>query len=146
MSMSNLDIYMPILMLLLLGVLLVGITVVLISKVVRPHNPNPVKEQAYECGEDPVGSAWSLFNMRFYVTGLIFIIFDVESALMFPVVAVFKSMNEIGLGGLVLIELIIFITILVAGLAYCWRKGDLDWVKSYKMSEDSKEGTGIEND
>lgn len=144
--MSNLDIYMPILMLLLLGVLLVGITVVLISKVVRPHNPNPVKEQAYECGEDPVGSAWSLFNMRFYVTGLIFIIFDVESALMFPVVAVFKSMNEIGLGGLVLIELIIFITILVAGLAYCWRKGDLDWVKSYKMSEDSKEGTGIEND
>lgn len=139
MSTSNLDIYMPILILLLLGVLLVVVTVVFLSKVIRPHNPNPVKEQAYECGEDPIGSAWSLFNMRFYVTGLIFIIFDVESALMFPVVVVFKSMNEIGLGGLVLIELIIFITVLVAGLAYCWRKGDLDWVKSYQMT-DKEEG------
>ena len=139
MSTSNLDIYMPILILLLLGVLLVVVTVVFLSKVVRPHNPNAIKEQAYECGEDPIGSAWSLFNMRFYVTGLIFIIFDVESALMFPVVVVFKSMNEIGLGGLVLIELIIFITVLVAGLAYCWRKGDLDWVKSYQMT-DKEEG------
>ena len=141
MSTSNLDIYMPILILLLLGVLLVVVTVVFLSKVIRPHNPNPVKEQAYECGEDPIGSAWSLFNMRFYVTGLIFIIFDVESALMFPVVTVFKAMNEIGLGGLVLVELIIFITVLVAGLAYCWRKGDLDWVKSYHMSKD-EEGQG----
>jgi NADH-quinone oxidoreductase subunit A len=130
---------MPILILLALGVLLVLVTVVFLSKVIRPHNPNPVKEQAYECGEDPIGSAWSLFNMRFYVTGLIFIIFDVESALMFPVVTVFKSMNEIGLGGLVLIELIIFITVLIAGLAYCWRKGDLDWVKSYQMT-DKEEG------
>lgn len=138
MSTSNLDIYMPILILLLLGVLLVVVTVVFLSKVIRPHNPNPVKEQAYECGEDPIGSAWSLFNMRFYVTGLIFIIFDVESALMFPVVTVFKSMNEIGLGGLVLIELIIFITVLVAGLAYCWRKGDLDWVKSYQMTDEEE--------
>jgi len=140
MSTSNLDIYMPILILLLLGVLLVVVTVVFLSKIVRPHNPNPVKNQAYECGEDPIGSAWSLFNMRFYVTGLIFIIFDVESALMFPVVAVFKSMNEIGLGGLVLVELIIFITVLVAGLAYCWRKGDLDWVKSYAVNQDQEEG------
>jgi len=146
MSTSNLDIYMPILMLLLLGVLLVVVTVVFLSKVVRPHNPNPVKEQAYECGEDPVGSAWSLFNMRFYVTGLIFIIFDVETALMFPVVVVFKSMNEVGLGGLVLIELTIFVLILAAGLAYCWRKGDLDWVKSYQTGKDPSGRPGIEND
>ena len=134
MSMSNLDIYMPILILLLLGVLLVVVTVVFLSKLVRPHNPNPIKEQAYECGEDPEGSAWSLFNMRFYVTGLIFIIFDVESALMFPVVAVFKSMNEIGLGGLILVELLIFISVLAAGLADGWRKGDLDWVKRDRKS------------
>lgn len=146
MSTSNLDIYMPILMLLMLGVLLVVVTVVFLSKVVRPHNPNPVKEQAYECGEDPVGSAWSLFNMRFYVTGLIFIIFDVESALMFPVVVVFKSMNEVGLGGLVLIELTIFVLILAAGLAYCWRKGDLDWVKSYQTGKDPSGRPRIEND
>ncbi len=130
MSTTNLDIYMPILILLILGAAAVSVTL-LVGKLIRPNNPSPVKNQAYECGEDPVGSAWSVFNMRFYVTGLIFIIFDVESALMFPVVAVFKQLNDIGLGGLVFIELFLFILILSSGLAYCWRKGDLDWVKSY---------------
>ena len=130
MSTKNLDIYMPILILLILGVAMVSVTL-LIGKLIRPNNPSAVKNQPYECGEDPIGSAWSVFNMRFYVTGLIFIIFDVESALMFPVVAVFKQLNDIGLGGLVFIELFLFILILASGLAYCWRKGDLDWVKSY---------------
>ncbi|MFI5391274.1 MAG: NADH-quinone oxidoreductase subunit A [Bacteriovoracales bacterium] len=130
MSTKNLDIYMPILILLILGAAAVSVTL-LVGKLIRPNNPSPVKNQPYECGEDPIGSAWSVFNMRFYVTGLIFIIFDVESALMFPVVAVFKQLNDIGLGGLVFIELFLFILILASGLAYCWRKGDLDWVKSY---------------
>lgn len=130
MSTSNLDIYMPILILLVFGVALVSATL-LIGKLIRPSKPNAVKLQPYECGEDPIGSAWSVFNMRFYVTGLIFIIFDVESALMFPVAGVFKELNEIGMGGLVFIELFLFILILAAGLAYCWRKGDLDWVKSF---------------
>jgi NADH-quinone oxidoreductase subunit A len=121
---------MPILILLLLGAAAVSVTL-LIGKLIRPFNPSPVKNQPYECGEDPVGSAWSVFNMRFYVTGLIFIIFDVEAALMFPVVAVFKELNDVGLGGLVFIEIFLFILILASGLAYCWRKGDLDWVKSF---------------
>jgi NADH-quinone oxidoreductase subunit A len=129
-STSNLDIYMPILILLIFGVVLVSATL-LIGKLIRPSNPSPVKNQPYECGEDPIGSAWSVFNMRFYVTGLIFIIFDVESALMFPVVGVFKDLNDIGMGGLVFMELFLFLLILAAGLAYCWRKGDLDWVKTY---------------
>jgi NADH-quinone oxidoreductase subunit A len=70
-------------------------------------------------------TAWSFFNMRFYVIGLIFIIFDVESALMFPVAVIFKKMNEIGRGGLVLVEIMIFLAVLISGIAYCWRKGDL---------------------
>lgn len=130
MSTSNLDIYMPILILLIFGVVLVSATL-LVGKLIRPSNPSPVKNQPYECGEEPVGTAWSVFNMRFYVTGLIFIIFDVESALMFPVVAVFKDLNDIGMGGLVFMEIFLFLLILAAGLAYCWRKGDLDWVKTY---------------
>ena len=130
MSTSNLDIYMPILILLVLGAALVSVTL-LIGKLIRPSNPGAVKNQPYECGEDPIGSAWSVFNMRFYVTGLIFIIFDVESALMFPVVGVFKQFNDIGMGGLIFMELFLFLLILAAGLAYCWRKGDLDWVKTY---------------
>jgi len=121
---------MPILILLIFGVVLVSATL-LVGKLIRPSNPSPVKNQPYECGEEPVGTAWSVFNMRFYVTGLIFIIFDVESALMFPVVAVFKDLNDIGMGGLIFMEIFLFLLILAAGLAYCWRKGDLDWVKTY---------------
>ena len=87
MALEKLDVYMPILILVAFAILLV-VGALLVGKVLRPNKPNDRKKQAYECGEDPIGNAWSLFNMRFYVVGLIFIIFDVESALMFPVVAV----------------------------------------------------------
>ena len=72
---------------------------------------------------------------------LIFIIFDVEGALMFPVAAVFKKFNEIGAGGVVLISILIFMAVLIQGIVYCWKKGDLDWVKSYQVDNDSAEGT-----
>ena len=62
---------------------------------------------------------------------------------MFPVAVVFKKMNEIGRGGLVLVEISIFILVLVSGIAYCWRKGDLDWVKSWNMpTNNNDEGQG----
>jgi NADH-quinone oxidoreductase subunit A len=85
-------------------------------------------------GEEPVGTAWSMFNVRFYVVGLIFIIFDVESVLMFPVAAIFKEMNEMGEGGYALIVFLSFVSILIEGIAYCWKKGDLDWVKSFQLT------------
>jgi NADH-quinone oxidoreductase subunit A len=66
---------------------------------------------------------------------LIFIIFDVEGALMFPVAAVFKKFNEIGAGGVVLLSILVFIAVLIQGIVYCWKKGDLDWVKSFHVSE-----------
>jgi NADH-quinone oxidoreductase subunit A len=134
MSAPNLDVYIPVVIMMVTGALLV-IGALLVGRLIRPQNPTALKLSPYECGEAPVGSAWSSFNIRFYVVGLIFIIFDVESALMFPVVAVFKKFNEIGLGGLVLVEIIIFLLVLVAGIAYCWRKGDLDWVRSFQVTE-----------
>ena len=132
------NVFLPVMLLLLIGVAAV-IVVLLIGKLVRPHNPTKLKVTAYECGEMPIGVAWSVFNVRFYVVGLIFIIFDVESALMFPVVAVYRSLNEKGLGGVVLVEILLFIFILLSGLAYCWRKGDLDWVKSYHLDGQEKD-------
>lgn len=126
------NVFMPVVLLLLIGVIFVVATL-LIGKLIRPHHPNPTKETPYECGEKPVGAAWAVFNVRFYVIGIIFIIFDVEAALMFPVVAVYKHLNQLGLGGVVLVEILLFILILASGLAYCWRKGDLDWVKSYHV-------------
>lgn len=130
MSTFNLDVYMPVVILIALALLVAGGSI-LLGSIIRPHNPNKLKETAYECGEEPVGSAWANFNVRFYVIALIFIIFDVESALMFPVAAVFKRFNEIGLGGTLLISIFTFTLVLVAGIVYCWKKGDLDWVKSF---------------
>ena len=104
------------------------------SVVLAPKKPSHLKSTPYECGELPVGSAWSMFNVRFYVVGLIFIIFDVESVLMFPVASIFKELNEMGQGGYALIIFLSFISVLIEGIAYCWRKGDLDWVKSFQHS------------
>lgn len=134
MASNDINVFIPVVILMILGALIV-IVASIVSKIVRPHKPNKLKSTAYECGELPVGDAWSMFNVRFYVVGLIFIIFDVESALMFPVVAVFKHMNDKGMGGIVLAEVLIFIVILLSGLAYCWKKGDLDWVKSFNKMD-----------
>ncbi|MBI2092071.1 MAG: NADH-quinone oxidoreductase subunit A [Deltaproteobacteria bacterium] len=95
----------------------------------RPKNPNPVKSEIYECGEPSKGSGWINFNMRFYLIALIFVIFDVEAALMFPVAAVFKKWLLSGNGILALAEIGLFVLILAAGLLYVWVKKDLDWAK-----------------
>jgi NADH-quinone oxidoreductase subunit A len=129
---------MPIVILIILA-LAIGLGSLLIGKLLRPSNPNKLKESAYECGEEPVGTAWANFNVRFYVIALIFIIFDVESALMFPVAAVFKQFNQVGAGGTLLVSVLLFISILLAGLVYCWKKGDLDWVKSFNTSTKLKD-------
>lgn len=133
MSTINLDVYMPIVILIALA-LLVAAGSLFLGSLVRPKNPSKLKETAYECGEEPIGSAWANFNVRFYVIALIFIIFDVESALMLPVAAVFKKFNEIGLGGTLLMSILTFVSVLIAGIVYCWKKGDLDWVKSFQQT------------
>ena len=133
MSTLNLDVYMPVVILIALALLVAGGSLFL-GSLIRPQNPNKLKETAYECGEEPIGTAWASFNVRFYVVALFFIIFDVESALMFPVASVFKKFNEIGMGGTLLISIISFVLVLVAGIVYCWKKGDLDWVKSFNQT------------
>jgi NADH-quinone oxidoreductase subunit A len=83
---------------------------------------------AYECAEDPVGEAQIRFDMRFYTAALIFIVFDVEVAFMFPWAYVFSSFPD---RGLALWEGLVFMGILFLGLVYVWAKGDIDWVKTF---------------
>lgn len=104
------------------------------SKLIRPHRPNAEKLATYECGEEAVGDSWVQFNPRFYVIALIFIIFDVELAFMFPWAVVFGRRDLIEAtngvwGWFALIEMFLFIGILALGLAYAWVKGHLDWIK-----------------
>ncbi|PYQ17146.1 MAG: hypothetical protein DMF79_17835 [Acidobacteria bacterium] len=82
------------------------------------------KLTTYECGENPQGSAWIQFNIRFYVFALIFIVFDVEAVFLLPWAVVFKQ-----LGFLAFAEGLVFVGILVVALVYVWRKGDLEWVR-----------------
>ncbi len=91
---------------------------------IRPAKPNELKLSIYECGEDPIGSGWLKFNIRFYVVALIFILFDVEIVFLFPWAVVYKQM-----GVLAFSEMLVFLAILIVGFAYVWVKGDLDWVR-----------------
>lgn len=100
-----------------------------LGHLLRPKVPFPEKLATYECGELPTESAWVNFNMRFYLLALLFIIFDVEIAFMFPVGAVFKQWIRDGSGLLALAEIGVFVLILLLGLIYAWVKGDLEWAK-----------------
>ncbi len=104
---------------------LVFLTIAMLaSRILRPSNPNDEKLSTYECGEEPVGSAWVQFNIRFYVVALVFLIFEVEIVFLFPWATVFKQ-----LGLFAFVEMMIFVFILVVGLAYVWVKNDLEWDK-----------------
>jgi len=111
---------------------MVGITLFL-SKLLSPNKPNAEKLTSYECGEEPVGSAWIPFNTRFYVIALIFLLFDVEMIFIFPWATVYANADLIAAdnrwGVFTLIEMFVFAGILILGLVYVWRKGDLEWIK-----------------
>jgi len=104
-----------------------------VGKLLAPNHPNKEKLTSYECGEEPTGSAWIPFNPRFYVIALIFLLFDVEMVFVFPWATVFGNHQLMAAdkrwGTLTLIEMFIFMGILILGLVYVWRKGDLNWIK-----------------
>lgn len=107
-----------------------------VGYLVRPKGrPSPKRDLAYECGEEPVGSAWVKFNIRFYVVAIVFIIFDIEVATVFPVATIFRESIANGSVAFVFAELFLFIGLLLAGLLYCWVRGDLEWVKGVSNSQ-----------
>lgn len=107
-----------------------------IGKLIRPRTPDAAKGAVYECGEAAFGSGWFNFNPRFYVVGLVFLIFDVEVAFTYPVAAVLKRFAAQGEGLVALLEIAAFVLVLALGLAYAWRKGDLEWVRTLRRDAD----------
>lgn len=123
---------------LLFGAAFVVLNIEVLNRLLAPKVKDPKKTTVYECGEPAVGSAWVRFDMRFYTMALVFLIFEVEVAFMFPWAAVFKRLRDWGgseHGMFVFIEMAAFVLVLAVGLVYCWRKGDLDWVKSTAASD-----------
>jgi NADH-quinone oxidoreductase subunit A len=120
--------YANVLVFALLGAGFVGVNL-MIGSLLRPSNPQTRKLSTYECGEPATGSAWVNFNVRFYFIALIFIIFEVEIAFIFPVAVVFREWLLGGAGLFAFAAVTIFTGIVFLGLIYDWRKGDLEWVK-----------------
>lgn len=118
------------------GAAFVLANILVISKLLAPNVKDENKLSTYECGEPPIGSAWVRFDMRFYTTALVFLIFEVEVAFLFPWAAVYNQLvnvgSEIGFAARLFpfLEVALFVGILGVGLVYVWAKGDLDWVKS----------------
>jgi len=96
---------------------------VLISALIAPRKPNPIKNATYECGVETVGDTWVQFKGQYYVFALLFVIFDVESIFLFPWAVAYNQMNLF-----MALEGVLFILILTGGLAYIWKKGGLEWV------------------
>ena len=88
----------------------------------RPNKPTDVKSETYECGVEAIGGRWELFNFRYYMFAILFVIFDVEVVFLYPWAAKFLQLPLFAL-----IEMAVFVGILVVGLAYAWRKHDLEW-------------------
>lgn len=107
--------------------LLVGLAIpviaIVFSALVSPKKSNPVKLSTYECGIETVGESLVQFNAQYYIFALVFLIFDVETVFLFPWAVSINALNYF-----VVVEGVIFILILIAGLSYAWRKGMLEWV------------------
>lgn len=131
-TVSQLSEFGKIFLFMIMGVLLVSLTL-LISRIISPKKPNPEKLLSYECGEDPKGNSWVQFNSRFYIIALVFLLFDVELVFIFPWATIFSQQTLIDTdprwGWLTMAEMFIFAGILILGLVYIWKKGDLEWIR-----------------
>ena len=105
----------------------------ILARILRPKSTHEDGKLAiYECGEPTIGPAWIRFDIRFYTIALMFVVFDVEIALLFPWGVIFRDLVGEGMGMIALVEAGTFIAILLVGLAYVWARGDIDWASDVK--------------
>ena len=93
-----------------------------IARAISPRSYNPQKGEAYECGIPTRGRSWMQIKVEYYLFAILFLMFDVETAFLFPWAAVMQDLGPQGL-----VSILFFFIILVLGLAYAWRKGALEW-------------------
>jgi NADH-quinone oxidoreductase subunit A len=102
--------------------LIIPVGAIGVAAILGPKRPNSIKQSTYECGMETVGDSWVQFKAQYYIFALVFLVFDVETVFLFP-----WAVKLAGLGVFAVIEGIVFILILIAGLVYTWRKGMLEW-------------------
>ncbi|MDD3017620.1 MAG: NADH-quinone oxidoreductase subunit A [Comamonas sp.] len=117
----NLDQYLPVLIFMLVGAA-VGIGPLLLGYVLGPNRPDEAKNSPYECGFEAFEDARMKFDVRYYLVAILFILFDLELAFLIPWAV---ALDDVGVTGFVAV--LVFLTVLVVGFAYEWKKGALDW-------------------
>ena len=117
----NLDTYLPVLLFTLVG-LAVGVVPQVLGYLLGPQRPDAAKNSPYECGFDAFEDARMKFDVRYYLVAILFILFDLEIAFLFPWAVSLKQIGPTGFWAMM-----IFLAILVVGFAYEWKKGALDW-------------------
>ena len=95
---------------------------IVLSSLVGPHKPTPEKLAPYECGMPPVGDARERQSVKFYLVAMIFLLFDIEVAFLYPWAMALRDLQWAGFW-----QIVLFMTILAGGYAYVWKKGALDW-------------------
>jgi NADH:ubiquinone oxidoreductase subunit 3 (subunit A) len=108
---------------LLIAGLFLPTVVILINWLLGPRRPNSLKNSIYECGIETVGETWVQLKSQYYIFALIFVVFDIEAVFLFPWAAAYDKLQVY-----MVLEGVLFILILTAGLVYAWRKGVLEWV------------------
>lgn len=120
-----------------MGVVAVGLPLVMMamSAMLRPSVPEQGKSATYESGEVPTGTARVQFNIQYYMVALLFLVFDIETVLIFPWTVIYRSALEQGASlGTILTPMLVFIGVLVVGLVWAWRNGAVKWIKSPQAS------------
>ncbi len=113
--------YLPILIFIIIGIL-IGVVPMLVGRFMGPHRPDKEKNSPYECGFEAFQDSRMKFDVRYYLVAILFIIFDLEIAFLFPWAVALK---EIGMFGF--LAMLLFLGILVIGFIYEWKKGALEW-------------------
>ncbi len=113
--------YIPIFLITLMAAALAA-SILIFALAIRPNNPDPEKNSPYECGMPPLMEAHERFSVRFYLLGILFLLFDVEALFLFPWAVRYDALGLFGF-----IEMMLFIAILLVGYFYAWRKGALEW-------------------
>ena len=113
--------YLPILLFVVIALVFPVVTLAL-ARVIRPHEPDPVKLSAYECGIEATSEARGRSSVHFYVIAVLFVVFDVETIFLFPWAVRYRMLGWFGL-----VEMAVFLLILLVAYAYAWTKGALKW-------------------
>jgi NADH-quinone oxidoreductase subunit A len=113
--------YVAILVSLALAVVVAGVLLGP-GALLRPSRPSSVKAEPFECGNPSSGSAWGRFSVKFYLTAILFIVFDIEVVFMYPWAVAYRGLGVFGF-----VEMAIFVAVLTLGLVFVWRKGALEW-------------------